>query len=158
MDADLARGQSHLRADAATNRQALLDAAARLYSERGLDVPYEEIAREAGVGRATLYRHFPTRELMLTGIMDAMLDRFARTAAELPETPDAFFALFDEAVRIQARTSPWSSSRPRRLARPSTRAELEPGSRTCFADRCTRRSWPVSSDRASSPPTSTCCW
>jgi AcrR family transcriptional regulator len=101
VDSDLARGQSHLRADAATNRQALLDAAARLYSERGLDVPYEEIAREAGVGRATLYRHFPTRELMLTGIMDAMLDRFAQTAAELPDTPDAFFALFDEAVRIQ---------------------------------------------------------
>jgi AcrR family transcriptional regulator len=83
------------------NRQALLDAAARLYSERGPDVPYEEIAREAGVGRATLYRHFPTRELLLSGIMDAMLDRFARIAAELPAEPDAFFELFDEAVRVQ---------------------------------------------------------
>ena len=93
--------QPHLRADAAVNRQALLDAAARLYSERGLDVSYEEIAREAGVGRATLYRHFPTRELLLSGIMDAMLDRFAQIAADLPAGPHGFFELFDEAVRVQ---------------------------------------------------------
>jgi AcrR family transcriptional regulator len=90
-----------LRADAATNRRSLLEAAARLYAERGLEVPYEEIAREAGVGRATIYRHFPTRELLLSGILDAMVDALAQVAAELPDDGDAFFALFEAAMRMQ---------------------------------------------------------
>ena len=51
-----------LRADAEENRELLLDAARRLFSERGLAVPMRAVARAAGVGPATLYRRFPTRQ------------------------------------------------------------------------------------------------
>ncbi len=51
-----------LRSDAARNREQLLDAALRLFHERGLKVPSLSIAEAAGLGVGTLYRHFPTRE------------------------------------------------------------------------------------------------
>jgi AcrR family transcriptional regulator len=51
-----------LRRDAARNRERLLDAALRLFHERGEKVPSLAIAKAAGVGAGTLYRHFPTRE------------------------------------------------------------------------------------------------
>ncbi|RFA11165.1 TetR family transcriptional regulator [Subtercola boreus] len=54
-----------LRADAAENRESLLDAARALFAERGLDVPMRVVAREAGVGPATLYRRFPTRASLI---------------------------------------------------------------------------------------------
>ncbi|WDV55910.1 TetR family transcriptional regulator [Streptomyces coeruleorubidus] len=54
-----------LRADARRNRQRLLDVAVRAFSEQGTDASLEAIAREAGVGIGTLYRHFPTREALL---------------------------------------------------------------------------------------------
>jgi len=48
-------------AAAAENRRALLDSARRLFAERGYRVPLSAIARDAGVGQGSLYRHFPTR-------------------------------------------------------------------------------------------------
>jgi AcrR family transcriptional regulator len=54
-----------LRADAEDNRQLVLDAARILFSERGLDVPMRAIARQAGVGPATLYRRFPTKQHLI---------------------------------------------------------------------------------------------
>jgi AcrR family transcriptional regulator len=51
-----------LRSDAADNRERLLDAAREVFAAEGLNVPMREIARRAGVGPATLYRHFPTKE------------------------------------------------------------------------------------------------
>lgn len=58
------------RVDAQRNRERLLDATRRLFAEHGVDVPVREIAGEAGVGIATLYRHFPTRD----GLVDAVLE------------------------------------------------------------------------------------
>ncbi|MCU1480226.1 MAG: TetR family transcriptional regulator [Subtercola sp.] len=54
-----------LRADAEDNRQRVLEAARELFSERGLDVPMRMIARRAGVGPATLYRRFPTKQSLV---------------------------------------------------------------------------------------------
>lgn len=51
-----------LRSDARDNRDRILDAARELFSADGLDVPMREIARRAGVGPATLYRRFPTKQ------------------------------------------------------------------------------------------------
>ena len=51
-----------LRADARRNRDKLIEIAATLFAERGVDASLEEVARRAGVGIGTLYRHFPTRE------------------------------------------------------------------------------------------------
>ncbi|MFF4104131.1 TetR/AcrR family transcriptional regulator [Streptomyces sp. NPDC001903] len=54
-----------LRADARRNRDKILAAAVRVFTEEGLDAHLERIAREAGVGTATLYRNFPTREALV---------------------------------------------------------------------------------------------
>ncbi|MGP0023323.1 MAG: TetR/AcrR family transcriptional regulator [Streptosporangiaceae bacterium] len=55
-----------LRSDARDNRELILDAARRAFATEGLDVPMREIARRAGVGPATLYRRFPTKEMLVT--------------------------------------------------------------------------------------------
>jgi AcrR family transcriptional regulator len=82
------------RADARRNRDQILVAARDVFSDRGPDAPLDEIARCAGVGNATLYRHFPDRLTLLRAVV---LDLFARTheAAHLAlrEEPDAFHAL-----------------------------------------------------------------
>ncbi|WP_405445120.1 TetR/AcrR family transcriptional regulator [Streptomyces erythrochromogenes] len=57
-----------LRADARRNREKILTTAARLFSEQGLDAQMERIAKEAGVGSATLYRNFPTREALVEAV------------------------------------------------------------------------------------------
>ncbi|WP_030667573.1 TetR/AcrR family transcriptional regulator [Streptomyces rimosus] len=54
-----------LRADAQRNRDKILAAAVRVFTEEGLDAHFERIAREAGVGTGTLYRNFPTREILI---------------------------------------------------------------------------------------------
>lgn len=54
-----------LRADAQDNRERVLEAARALFSERGIDVTMREIARHAEVGPATLYRRFPTKQLLV---------------------------------------------------------------------------------------------
>jgi AcrR family transcriptional regulator len=55
-----------LRSDALDNRERILDAARALFSTDGLDVPMREVARRAGVGPATLYRRFPTKQMLVT--------------------------------------------------------------------------------------------
>jgi AcrR family transcriptional regulator len=55
------RPADQLRADARQNHARLIDAATAAFAERGADAPLEDIARRAGVGIGTLYRHFPTR-------------------------------------------------------------------------------------------------
>ncbi|MEV6487977.1 helix-turn-helix domain-containing protein [Actinoplanes sp. NPDC051633] len=57
-----------LRADAERNRVALLAAARQVFSEQGLEASLDEIARRAGVGNATLYRRFPTRQDLIAAV------------------------------------------------------------------------------------------
>lgn len=60
--------QRPLRADARRNREKILTAAARMFTTQGLDVQMERIAKQAGVGSATLYRNFPTRESLVEAV------------------------------------------------------------------------------------------
>jgi AcrR family transcriptional regulator len=55
-----------LRSDARDNRERILDAARAVFAAEGLNVPMREVARRAGVGPATLYRRFPTKEVLVT--------------------------------------------------------------------------------------------
>ena len=57
-----AAGRGGLRADAERNRERVLSAAREVFAEQGLDASTNEIARRAGVGVATLFRRFPTRD------------------------------------------------------------------------------------------------
>ncbi|MFF7215918.1 TetR/AcrR family transcriptional regulator [Streptomyces sp. NPDC008238] len=71
-----------LRSDAADNRERVLEAARALFSADGLDVPMREIARRAGVGPATLYRRFPTKQAL---IAEAFADQLRACRAIVDE-------------------------------------------------------------------------
>jgi AcrR family transcriptional regulator len=92
--ADGISGTVSLRADARENRDRILFAARQVFADQGPDAPLEEIARQAGVGIATLYRRFPDRQALVRGVA---LDIWRRVAQEaqwaLAEEPDAFRAL-----------------------------------------------------------------
>lgn len=64
------QGQSRrpLRADAQRNYDRLLATAGEVFSERGVDAPLDDIARRAGIGNATMYRHFPTRRDLIIAV------------------------------------------------------------------------------------------
>jgi AcrR family transcriptional regulator len=83
-----------LRADAVRNRELLLTAAAAAFAARGADVPLEDIARDAGVGIGTLYRHFPTRDLLVQAVYRHEVDVLCESADQLLETlpPDQALA------------------------------------------------------------------
>ena len=83
----------HQRADARRNRDKLVAAAAAVIAEAGPDASLEEIARRAGVGSATLHRHFPQRAELLEAVLrDRVLALCAR-AEELATAPQAGAAL-----------------------------------------------------------------
>jgi AcrR family transcriptional regulator len=87
-----------LRSDARDNRERVLEAARAVFAAEGLDVPMREIARRAGVGPATLYRRFPTKELLVTeAFRDQMRACYAIVADGLAD-PDPWhgFALMIE--------------------------------------------------------------
>jgi AcrR family transcriptional regulator len=75
-----------LRADAQRNRDTLLEAAVRAFSQEGPDVTLDAIAKDAGVGIGTLYRHFPTREALVEAAYRNELARLCDIVAELLET------------------------------------------------------------------------
>lgn len=72
-----------LRADARRNRDRLLEVAVRAFSQEGPDVTLDAIAKEAGVGIGTLYRHFPTREALVDAAYRSELARLCDSAADL---------------------------------------------------------------------------
>jgi AcrR family transcriptional regulator len=95
-----------LRADAARNRAAIVEAARSVFAEHGLDAPLDEIARRAGTGNATLYRRFPTRADLVEAVFaDRMAEHLEAVEAGLAETdPWRGFASYVEAVgAMQAR-------------------------------------------------------
>jgi len=85
-----------LRADARRNRERLLDAALALFLEDGPDVPLEAVAKRAGVGIGTLYRHFPTREALVEAAYRSEVAHLAEAAEELlrDRPPDEALAAF----------------------------------------------------------------
>jgi AcrR family transcriptional regulator len=79
------------RADARRNRDRLLEVAVRAFAQDGPDVSLDAIARAAGVGIGTLYRHFPTREALVEAAYRNELDRLCAAAPDLlrDRPPDA---------------------------------------------------------------------
>jgi AcrR family transcriptional regulator len=81
------------RADSSRNRQLLIDASKAGFSEVGLNVSLEEIARRANVGIGTLYRHFPSREAIVEAVYRREVEQLAEAAPQLLETSRAGEAL-----------------------------------------------------------------
>ncbi|MCO5993564.1 TetR/AcrR family transcriptional regulator [Actinoallomurus rhizosphaericola] len=89
------------RTDAARNARALLTAARELFDERGPDVALDEVARRAGVGNATLYRHFPTRSELIVAVYADEVETLCQKGAALIDAEsaaDALFAWLDDLV------------------------------------------------------------
>lgn len=83
------------RADAAANARSLVSAARELFGEHGPEVALDVVARRAGVGNATLYRHFPTRADLLVAVYADEAAALCRRGAGLLHGPSAGDALFD---------------------------------------------------------------
>nr|WP_246597997.1 TetR/AcrR family transcriptional regulator [Nocardia tengchongensis] len=75
------------RADARRNRALVLAAAQRALAEGGLAVSLAEVARRAGVGAGTVYRHFPTKTALLEAVMQQRIDRLTGLAHRLRDAP-----------------------------------------------------------------------
>ncbi|MFF3070495.1 TetR/AcrR family transcriptional regulator [Kitasatospora sp. NPDC057936] len=88
------------RRDAARNREILAAAARKLFAREGLNVPLDRIAKAAGVGNATLYRHFPTREALIEEIFADTRTVFDQAAADALAEPDGWRALHGYFERI----------------------------------------------------------
>jgi AcrR family transcriptional regulator len=73
------------RADARRNYDALIEAARAAFTEKGAEASLEDIARRAGVGIGTLYRHFPTRQALLEATYLEEVEALCASAAELSE-------------------------------------------------------------------------
>lgn len=75
-----------LRADAQRNRDRLIEVATIAFTDSGVDVALEDVARRAEVGIGTLYRHFPTREALVMAVYRKQIDDLASAAQSLPLT------------------------------------------------------------------------
>jgi AcrR family transcriptional regulator len=84
-----------MRADARRNRERVLAAAREAFAAEGISVPLDEIARRAGVGPGTVYRHFPTKEALFHAAIVDNIERMTDHARELAAAPDAGAAFFD---------------------------------------------------------------
>jgi AcrR family transcriptional regulator len=92
-----------LRADAERNRRRLLDVAAAVFAERGLDVGVAEIAERARIGRGTLFRNFPTKRDLVAAIVSDRMHSISERGRELLEADDPGAALFDFLEEMRGR-------------------------------------------------------
>lgn len=83
-------------AAAAENRQALLDAAKKVFAEQGYHAPFSAVAKAAGVGQAVLYRHFPTRLALAFAVFDENWARYEALASD--ESDSAFLRLWQRFI------------------------------------------------------------
>ncbi|MFI6765711.1 TetR/AcrR family transcriptional regulator [Streptomyces sp. NPDC050355] len=91
------------RADARRNRALVLQAARSAFEEQGLGVPLGEIARRAGVGAGTVYRHFPSKEALFRATIVERIELFTDTARDLIDVEDpggVFFRFLASVVRL----------------------------------------------------------
>src|SRR6185312_10744179 len=88
-----------LRADARRNRERILQSARAAFAESGADSQIDDVARHAGVGVGTVYRHFPTKQALLTELVRQTFRLFTEWAREAREAGGEPFALIERARR-----------------------------------------------------------
>jgi len=97
---------AQLRADAQRNLERVLDSAAALFAERGCGVSVDEIARHAGVGHATVFRRFPTKDALIAAVVSKQireLTAFVEEALAREDAGEAFRAFVWQAGELYAR-------------------------------------------------------
>jgi AcrR family transcriptional regulator len=80
-----------MRADARRNRDRVLAAARKLFAENGAETQIDDVARVAGVGIGTVYRHFPTKEALMVELVRQKFTRFVEMTEEALESDDQPF-------------------------------------------------------------------
>lgn len=118
------------RADARRNREKVIEAARRCMARDGLDAQMEEIARRAGVGVGTVYRHFPTKHDLVEALAGARFERLAELADEALQKDDpgeAFEAFMRASAQIQCEDHALSevlTSRPETMQRAAESVDM----------------------------------
>ena len=90
-----------MRADALRNRQRILDAAREAFTEHGEHAQMDDIARRAGVGVGTLYRHFKTKDVLIGELLRVKLSEFAERVRRKFEEEGDPWAAFEGGIREQ---------------------------------------------------------
>jgi len=94
-----------MRRDAQRNHELLVEAARELFAEQGVEASLEEIARRAGLGIGTLYRHFPSREAFVEAIFERRIGELVAVTENAAAEPDAWAAfsqLLERTLELQA--------------------------------------------------------
>jgi AcrR family transcriptional regulator len=94
-----------LRADARRNRERILESARAVFAERGADAQIDDVARQAGVGVGTVYRHFPTKEALLAELLREKFRLFGARAREALQQDGEPFAVIEDLLRRNAETA-----------------------------------------------------
>jgi AcrR family transcriptional regulator len=100
------------RADASRNRERILEVAKQAFTRSGADASLDEVAKQAGVGPGTLYRHFPTREELLKAVYRADLEKLAAAEQKFAQTMPpvaalrAWLLLFVDAIAAKQLIAP----------------------------------------------------
>ena len=97
--------ERQLRADARRNRERILQSARAAFAESGADAQINDVARHAGVGVGTVYRHFPTKQALLTELVRQTFRLFTEWAREALEAGGEPFALIEGLLRRIAETA-----------------------------------------------------
>jgi len=101
-----------LRADAVRNRAKVLEAARAAFAEHGAEAQIEDVARRAGVGVGTVYRHFPTKQALAEALIEERFDHtIAFVRALVDEEPDPWRAIercFEYCAATQERDRAWA--------------------------------------------------
>jgi len=101
------------RADALRNRSRVLAAAEQVFVARGTSVSTEEVARAAGVGIGTVFRHFPTKAALIEAVFRERLRRFGEEADELVGAEDAgeaIWVLLSRVAEVAAGKQAWADA------------------------------------------------
>jgi AcrR family transcriptional regulator len=96
-----------LRADAARNRELIVNAAAELFAEKGLEVSTSDIAARAGVGEATLFRRFPVKQDLVDAVLEQKMQESIEAMEDFAADPDpvrGFERLFFETIDKKLKT------------------------------------------------------
>src|SRR6266853_5373850 len=94
-----------LRADARRNRDRILQSARAVFAESGAEAQIDDVARHAGVGVGTVYRHFPTKQALVTELIRQTFRLFTGWAREALEAGGEPFALIEGLLRRIAETA-----------------------------------------------------
>jgi AcrR family transcriptional regulator len=116
-----------MRADARRNRERILDAARQVFSEYGSEAQMDEIARRAGVGVGTLYRHYPTKGQLVGELVRIKLSDFAVRARAKFEEDERPWESFADLLREQAEIASRDAAQQRMIFAMTHEALVEAG-------------------------------